>query len=107
MTGSIRPKNNQHRDEPFYESLPATFDIFAGAFEDEEDRARDDELLTGDQPRTSERTNQKLTAIITIALVALVAIALGVLFLRGLYTIKSALPTTSATHSDSTGSLEM
>lgn len=107
MTGSTRPKNNQHRDEPFYESLPATFDSFAGAFEDEEDRARDEELLTGDEPRNFDRSDQKLTAIITIALVALVAIVLGVLFLRGLDTIRSTLPATSAVHSDSTGSLEM
>ncbi|HEY2004672.1 MAG TPA: hypothetical protein VGH44_06180 [Candidatus Saccharimonadia bacterium] len=106
MTGNTRPKSDKQRDEPFYESLPATFDSFAGTFEEEEDRERDTELLTGDQPHTPDRADQKFTAIITILLVAVVAIALGLLFLRGLDTIKSALPTGSA-KADSSGSLEM
>jgi len=89
-----RPKkNDKHRDEPFYESMPATYDHFVNAFPEAEDEAREEELLTGEEQQTLEPEGQKFTAIITILLVAFVAIALGVLFLRGLDTIKSTVPT--------------
>lgn len=93
-------KTEKQRDEPFYESLPATYDHFMQAFPAAEEEAqeadRDHELLTGEQQPGTDPADQKFTAIITILLVAFVAIMLGVLFLRGLDTIKSSVPGRSA-----------
>lgn len=98
-------RTEDNRDEPFYESLPATFGTFADNFQAEEDLAADEEerLLTGEQTE-APRADSRLTAIITILLVAFVAIVLGILFLRGLDTIKSTVP---SSQSDSSGSLEL
>ena len=98
-TRSNTDNTDKNRDEPFYESLPASYDHFVQAFPEAEaeERERDDELLTAeeDQPAASPE-DQKFTAIITILLVTFVAVLLGVLFLRGLDTIKSNAPNQSA-----------
>jgi cytochrome c-type biogenesis protein CcmH/NrfG len=62
----------------------------------------------------SADSDGKLIAIVTLVLLALVVVALGLLFIRGLQTVRSSVPAAQPTaapvhlpQSDSTGSLEL
>jgi hypothetical protein len=85
MTSSRRSK--REREHEFYEFMAATADRYSFADPADEELARERELEHG---QALEDT--KLTAVITIVLTAVVAMALGLLFLRGLDTIKQVTP---------------
>jgi hypothetical protein len=92
-TGAPASKDkNSGQDEQFYETLQQS--IKYTPIEDPrhfEDIADKDDFATNDT---------RLTAIITIALTVLVALVMGVLFLRGLNAVNSAVPTqTTSTNS--------
>ena len=98
---TTQPDNDE---ETFYESLPATFGDFAGTAPEEPDAANpDDQLFTDDQPERWAESEARFNSIVTIVLITLVAIILGLLFLRGLDVLKSNLPS----RSDTSSSLEL
>ena len=64
------PNKNPNEPDDFYEAMPATYQ--------------------NDFPEITDES--KVTAVITLILVVLVALAMGLLFLRGLDTVKSSVP---------------
>jgi hypothetical protein len=87
-----KDKNSEGEGEQFYETLQQS--IKYTPIEDPrhfEDIADKDDFAANDA---------KLTAVITIVLTVLVALVMGVLFLRGLNAVNSAVPTqTTSTNS--------
>jgi hypothetical protein len=84
---------DEDQDDNFFEALGTTASRYhyRDASEDDNDIDR------------QHSSDGRLTAIITLVLVVLVAIAMGILMLRGLDTIRSSVPATS----NSSGSLEL
>jgi hypothetical protein len=85
-----------HQDEHFYESLPATLGHHY--------YIPDTSEITPDQAEVEHDYTReaRTTAIITLVISLLIAVVLGVLFVRGLDTIKNTVPP-----SNSSGSLEL
>jgi hypothetical protein len=97
--------------DEFYEAMPATADSFAFGANPSADESDHGQAYDDDRPTDDGR----MLALITLMLVALVAVALGMLFLRGIDAVKGAvpagqqqtLPQNAPQPNDSSGTLEM
>jgi hypothetical protein len=90
MTGKNRNLQGDDNEENFYEALGAAEQRYQ-FHEPEVDR---DELYY----QSSATRDAKITAIITIALVVLVAVLLSIFLLSGLQTVKDNMPSNATTH---------
>lgn len=98
-TDSKRPE--RRRDSEFYESMPGFMDnYYYREYEDDADfeRRRDD------MPNQTEQMSRqaKTTAIITIVLTIIVAVAMALLFIKGIGVIKNMAPSTSGSSQSQT-----
>jgi hypothetical protein len=95
--------NRPDSGDEFREAMPLTAEQF-----------RADHFNQSEADIDVADSDGKLIAIVTLVLLALVVVALGLLFIRGLQTVRSSVPAAQPTaapvhlpQSDSTGSLEL
>jgi hypothetical protein len=95
------PKRKRNQADDFYEAMPGVMrDYYYRELDAENltDREMDENVNASGQAEEVSR-QAKMTAMITIALTILVAIAMAALFIKGINVIKSSAPVPSSTTS--------